>query len=346
MSSETLDQQPVEYDPVHLLLVADSKAGKSVYAGQAVLDGFDMVYFDGDNGISALRYIIGNDIEAQKRVHYFRVNRLSTFLKGFLRSTTARPFRWIKDLNIEWSKVALGVEDDMVVWEFDQSKLPPQWIVDTDSWTSVASDALGIGDASQAAVLLEGVNQGVYGEANANCTYIVNLLQKVPYHVIVQAHGTRYEVYDKPIGVSGVIKQNQMTLREVKDVPVSCSRPHGETMVSRFNHIGWLYVNNFGRTDIDFERRPNRVGGGPPNRKEDVAKLPFSKLVTGGVPARVEAEEGWFVKRTHKELVELMGGPSALMAKPAAPAASATPAAPAKPILPPAGSNLLAGLKK
>jgi hypothetical protein len=225
-------------------------------------------------------------------------------------------------------------------------------LLNIDSWTALSADALGIGDATQSAELLDGTNQGIYGEAFSNCQYICNLLQKVPYHTYVQAHGTRFEVWDKPAGAGGgqKIQQKDMKLRETKDVPVSCSRPHGESMVSRFNHIGWFYVNHMGLTEIDFTRRPDRVGGGPPNIRTTVDKLPFWKLI-GSVPEPVSAD-GFVRYSTHGELMEehhkmlearKVGGaakpattPTSAAPAPAKPATPATPAA----TLPPAGSQL------
>lgn len=295
----TLDDTLGMDDPVHLLAIADSKAGKSVYAAQAVLDGFQMIYLDSDNGVSALRYVLRDNPAARKRVFYLPLARPQTFLTNFLRSTAARPMMWMPDRNQLWSKMLPGVADDERVWKFAASEIPRTWVLNIDSWTSTSSDALGIGAADQKAELLNGTDQGIYGEAGSNLTYICNMLQKVPYHVIVQAHGTKYEVYDKPPGSTGVVKQKDLILRETKEVPVSSSRAHGETMVSRFNHIGWLYVNHLGETEIDFTRRPGRVGGGPPNRKAKVQELPFSKLV-GGIPEPVDCDT-WWIEGTHGE---------------------------------------------
>lgn len=295
----TLDEVPAGKDPVHLLAIGDSKVGKSVYAAQAAIDGFNVVYIDADNGLSALRYMLEKHPEAKKRVHYFPTTRPVDFVKGFLRSTEKAPFRWNPKLNKVWGKLASNTEPDDSIWEFDVTKLPASWLLVIDSWTALASDALGIGAADQAAALLDGTNQAIYGEANSNLTYIVNILQKIPCHTLVQAHGTRYEVYDKPTGVlGGAMKQKDMILRETKDVPFSSSRPHGETMVSRFNHIGWLYIEGVG-TVIDFTRKANRVGGGPPNRKANVNELTFTKLV-GAVPPHEEAV-GFYRIGTHAE---------------------------------------------
>lgn len=297
--ARTMDEIPAVSDPVHLLGIADSKAGKSVYAAQAAIDGFTVIYIDADNGISAFRYATRSTPDAMKRVFYIPTSRPAVFLTNFLRSSATRPMLWLPQKNQLYSKLLSGLDDNEPVWIFDVTAVPREWLISIDSWSSVASDALGIGSAEQSAKLLEGTDQSIYGDANSHLTYICNLLQKIPCHVYVQAHGTKYEVYDKPVGATGVIRQNQMILRETKEVPVSSSRPHGEVMVSRFNHIGWFYVTQTGETEIDFTRKPGRVGGGPPNTKKKVQDLSFTKLV-GGVPP-VVTNDNWWIETTHGE---------------------------------------------
>jgi hypothetical protein len=303
----TLDQIPKGNDPIHLLAIADSKVGKSVYVAQAAIDGFNVVYVDSDNGVSAARWAIeeAKKPEALKRIHYFPTTRPVEFMKGLLRSSTRNPHMWVKDKDRLWGKLATGVDPDDTVWVMDITKLPRSWILAQDSWTSMAGDALGIGSAIQDADLLdeEANKQGIYGDANANLMYICNMIQKLPAHVIVQAHGTRFEVYDKPLNVTVAdAKQKMFKLKETMDVPVSSSRPHGKEMASRFNHIGWMYVNMLGETEIDFTRKPDRVGGGPPNTRSKVKDLPFWKLV-GAIPESVEAP-GFYYETTHGALLE------------------------------------------
>lgn len=301
----TLDELPASEDPVHLLLIADTKAGKSTYAAQAALAGFTMVYFDSDNGKSALMNTLQKDIEAMRRVHYFNIENPKEFWYHFLRSTTKASLRWNSRTHSVWGPTSMLSQPDDKIWTFDITKIPASWILNLDSWTSLASDALDIGTASAKAELLNGVNQSIYGEANSWVTYIANVLQKIPQHLIVQAHGTKYEIYEKPVNVkAGEAKQKEMILRDTVDVPVSSSRPHGYSMGSRFNHIGWLYVDALGNTEIDFTRKTNRVGGGPPNKKAPSHSLGFDKLV-GKVPAKVDQSEyaGWHVESTHAELL-------------------------------------------
>lgn len=299
-----IDDLPQGSDPVHLLIIGDSKTGKSTYTADAILAGFNVIYFDSDNGLSALRYKLGNDVEAKKRLHYFPIPRNpDDFLRLFLKSANGTPFRWVPSLGIQWGPLLIGITPETEVWEFDSSKVPAGWILAQDSWSSVASAALGIASPEDEAKLLEGTDQSIYGEANSNLTYICNMLQKVPYHCIVQAHGTRLEVYEKPKNlVAGQAKQKDMILRETKDVPWSSSRPHGEVMASRFNHIGWLSVNGGGGTDIDFMRKDNRIGGGPPNKKGTTDSISM-KVLTKGVGDQTDPHNGaWWKKTTHGEL--------------------------------------------
>lgn len=344
----TLDEVVEKPEPVHLLLIADTKAGKSTYTALAAKAGFTLVYFDHDNGVSALRNTLRGDQEAMRRVNYFYIENPKLFWYQFLRSTTKNPLIWNSRTQRQWGPATIDVQPDDELWMFDVTKIPASWVLCLDSWTAFAADALDIGSASAKAELLEGTNQGIYGEANGFATYVVNVLQKISCHVLVQAHGTRYEIYEKPKNkTSQEAKQKDMILLETVEVPKSTSRPHGQDMASRFNHIGWLDVDHVGTTHIDFTRRPNRVGGGPPNKRAPVSQLGFEKLV-GKVPAPEEGE-GWFRKTTHAELLAEREAAKA-QAKPATPslpAAGTTIAAPAATqAVKPAAISLASMMKK
>lgn len=306
----SIDDIPVVESAVHLLAVADSKMGKSVYTAQAAVDGMQLAYFDNDNGLSAIRYLIdqqpeGKRAEIKANLEYYPVLHPSTFYMNLLRSNAIAPFNWVPRIGKGWGKLLVDIRPDDVVWCFDVTKFPKTWIMGIDGWTSTAADALGIGAADQKATLLEGTDQSIYGDANARLTYIVNLLQRAPFHVILQAHGTFYERYEKPKGSTGIVQQKSLVLQETLEVPISSSRPHGKEMANRFNHIGWMSVDGVGETTIDFTRKLGRIGGGPPNKIALARNLPFSKLVSR-IPERVEAP-GWFHQTTHEELVGATG---------------------------------------
>lgn len=308
----TLDETQEESGPVHLLLVAGTKVGKSTYAAEAAIDGFNMIYLDADNGLSALRRAIMGvkDESARKaalqRVHYMRTTHPQLFTKLLLRSTDKRPLLWVPSLNRAWSASIQGVEDDTEVWYINAKAIPPDYIFVVDSWTALTQDALEQFRPEQAAPLLEGTDQRIYGEAKSIADFISNMIQAAPFHVIVQAHPTRYEIYDKPKNTLGRdMKQAAMTLIETIEVPISTSRPGGLELGKRFNHIGWLEVNPTGTVDIDFTRKVSRVSGGPPNARKRTTELTFRELVTlsGGALPKPDPDPQWFKLTTHGELL-------------------------------------------
>lgn len=310
----TLDQVSADSGPVHLLLIASTKMGKSTYVAEAAISGFNVAYFDSDNGLSALRYRLSllppdEMLAAQKRVNYLPTDNPHLLWKGVLQSTALRPFFWVPDANRIWNP-KLNLEPDITVWRFDVTAAPANMIFAYDSWTSISNDALKMFRPGQSAPLLDGVDQSIYGEAKAVCGYVCNMLQSLPNHVIVLAHATRYEIYEKPKNMKAQdIKQKDMTLMETWEVPVSSSRIAGYEMGSRFNHIGWLDLNGLGAPTIDFTRKAYRVGGGPPNKVAKTTDLPFAKLVSdsnGPMPTPDIPVGDWHIELPHSEMVKLL----------------------------------------
>lgn len=311
---QTLDQTSDESSPVHLLLIGDTKVGKSTYAAQAALDGFELLYVDMDNGLTALQHafrVAGKaGEEAAKRVHYVNPHNGIPFMHCLLSSTENRPGLWLPDEHKIYrakKMASLTKEvDSRTLWVMDFTKFPANGILVEDSWSSLAAEALGLREKNSVSALLDGTSdQSLYGEARARLDYTINLLQQAHCHVIVQAHPTKYEIYGKATGMSGAEagKQKNMTLLEVIDSPISSSRGHGKEMGSRFNHIGWLGLSNLGAVEIDFTRKINRVGGGPPNRKDKVDKLSMLSIVSesgAAMPTKMSAPESvdWFYTTT------------------------------------------------
>lgn len=307
-----LDTVEDEQGVVHLLLIADSKMGKSTYAAEAAIAGFHLIYLDSDNGLSALNAAINkekNALEIKQRVDYFRITHPKLFLQLFLRSTAKRPLFWCPAKNKAVNAKSPDMAPEEPIWVFNASAIPASSVLVIDSWTSLSQDALQQLRSDQSAPLLEGTDQGIYGEAKASVDYFANILQSVPYHVIVQAHPTRYEVYEKPANTSGAdMKQKDMKLVDTYEVPVSTSRVAGLDMGKRFNHIAWLNITPTGTVEIDFTRKPRRVGGGPPNKKARTSELNFLEVVkisNGPLPYSVpfnESELPWFQEITFKDM--------------------------------------------
>lgn len=308
-----LDQVDPGDAVVHLLLIADSKAGKSTYAAEAAIAGFHLIYLDSDNGLSALLATINkekNAEEIKRRVDYFKITHPRMFLQLFLRSSPTKPLFWAPNKNKAVNVKSPDMDDSEPIWVFNAKAIPASSVLVLDSWTSLSQDALQQLRAEQSAPLLEGTDQQVYGEAKAAVDYFANIMQSLPYHLIVQAHPTRYEVYEKPANTTGAdLKQRDMKLIDTYEIPVSTSRVSGLDMGKRFNHIGWLNVTPTGTVEIDFTRKPKRVGGGPPNRKARTNELNFLEVVklSGGplpysVPFVEEPNLPWFKEVTFGDL--------------------------------------------
>lgn len=299
----TFDEIPEEMNPVHLLLIAPTKYGKSTYAARAALDGFRLIYIDSDNGASALAYQLNNNDggeEAKKRVHYFRTSNPTKLLGDIL---GAGIVRWNVTKSIPFvSTNAANSPTDTVV-EIKPAKIPPQIVLVVDSWTSVAWDAMELGATANAAELenLGAKMEAVYGTASAKLNVIAAVIQGVKFHVIVQAHNTVYERYVKPIGSDGSAKRRDMILADTTEIPLSSSRPHGLQMGKYFNYIGWIGLKQTGETTLDFTRRTDRVGGGPPNKVDLINNLSMKNLVGKAVDP---GTDGWITTYTVQEFLD------------------------------------------
>lgn len=291
-----LSEVPKEYDPTHLLLIGDTKMGKSTYAAQCARDGFHLLYVDSDNGISALRNALGTDEAAMKRIQYIRTNSPCDFLTEFFDSPV---FRWNLTQDKKFSSGLAKPTDEMV--EIIPSRMPRGIILVNDSWTSTALDAMEIG-AENKKVELEAMgekSQNVYGDAGMRLTLLLTVIQHSKFNCIVLAHGTFYERMEKPTGVIGEVKQKDMILKEVLKVPLSSSRVHGYNMGKHFTDIGWLDLNRMNERQLDFTVEFQRIGGGRPNKKGPIGQMSFKNLF--GEPLEMQFSEDWIRHMTTEQ---------------------------------------------
>lgn len=286
----TLDQIPETEDPTHLLLVGDTKVGKSWYVTQCVKDGYLVIYVDSDNGISALRRALTK--EQQKNVIYLGTEKPARLVKNLL---TDSVFRWNITADKEMQS-GLDKPDDKVVI-MTPVNIPKGVILCVDSWSSVSLNAMGVSATANKTTLENMSNEGgkmqdVYGDAGMEATLICAVIQHCPFHVIVLAHGTIYERYEKPAGVINP-KQRDMILKETLKIPLSTSRPNGWTMGKYFTDIGWLEIDVQERRMLDYKARHGRVGGGTVNKLDTVENLAFSKTFAPPPDPRPELDPEW-----------------------------------------------------
>lgn len=299
---ETMDDLPQEANPTHLLLIADTKMGKSTYAAQCAIDGFHLLYIDSDNGVSALDHALKDNVEARRRVVTIRTEKPATFLTELM---TRGIFRWNRTQDKVFSSGMAADSDKMV--EIVPALIPPGVIVVDDSWTSTALEAMEAGANSNSTDLLRMASdnraQQVYGEAGTRLTVICAIIQKSKFNSIVLAHPCTYEKYEKPKGRQGDTKQKDMILVDTVTVPLSSSKPHGESMGKYFTDIGWIELTRANQRILNFELEYKRIGGGRPNKKGPISEMSFKSLFGDPIPG-TEFSENWIRMMTAGEWKE------------------------------------------
>lgn len=272
-----LDNVLEEEVPTHLLICGDTKTGKSDYAAHAYLDGYHGIYIDGDNGGPTLMKILPKGSDARKRVIYIRTTRPYAFLRNFTDSFLSR---WNLTKDEVFAKSSS--EPDDVIIELRRNKIPPGFLLTADSWTAIILQAMK-NAARVGNIDVESPDadmRKVYRGSGSGLTNMLEVLQKAPYNIIVQAHGGRYEIKERPKGnVRESSKESEMMIKETITVPVSSSNPHGHSMGKFFNEIGWLETNRAGAQILSFKRLYDRVGGGRYNGEGNPrVEFSFSRL--------------------------------------------------------------------
>lgn len=291
----------------HVLVIGQTKSGKTDWVAQAVLDGWQVMYVDNDNGKSTLlAQLAGNDA-ALERVHYFKPDNMSDFVKMFFTSVVIRYGETSHKL-VQSGTVA----DDEMVMEVRPALMPLNVILVIDSWTAMANSLIHELAAAKSIDLTEADRLGreIYGPTGFQATEIGYQIQQAPFHVIVQAHPGWYERKEKPstLGAARNIDEKDMIIRETTAIPLSTSMPHGFTMGKFFNFIGWMLIAGTDRRELDFRIKKDTISGGnfPAGAKlngDPRTEFRFSKLF--GKPPVIEAgAKPWLVRMTGAEFKE------------------------------------------
>lgn len=296
------------------------------------MDGWHMIYVDSDNGLSALRRAFGdNAAKFMERVHYFGTEQAATFLEGM---TERAIFRWNETQDKEYSSVEAKPGDRIA--EIKPGRIPRNMILAIDSWSAVALSAMMIGAENKKTELErmaeENKSQAVYGDAGIRLTKLLAVIQHAPFHVIVQAHPIVYEKLEKPINkLLKEVKQSEMMIRDTIEIPLSSSRPHGNSMGKFFNEIGWIELNNMHERVVDFTQYKHRISGGTLNAKGTIGEMSWNRTFGKGKPPLDYPEDStWIRYLSHEEF--LAERPANAQQKPAG-APAVVPAKPVNPMM-------------
>lgn len=308
----TLDDQNEDYkkalaSATHMLGIGQSKAGKTDFAVQAAVDGFELLYVDKDNGMATIKDEVAKLPAAirqsvLKRIHYFSPKNMPEFIEGVLTNAVVR-------YNISLQEIydRARAKPGHRISEFYPSRIPANTILCIDSWTTLTFSIVQAKAEANGIDLLDvdKYSREIYGGTGFKATQIAQLLQFAPFHVYVQAHPGNYERKEKPPGVVKEVKENDMIIKETVAVPLSTSLPHGYTIGKYFNQIGWFEINRFDKFVLDFTQRSGRISGGTVAKKlgDPRTELRFSQVF--GKPTPPEEIKEWEKEYEFEEFVKL-----------------------------------------
>lgn len=285
-------QAPTGLSFVKLLLLGDTKAGKTHYAMQAAKAGFNVLYLDGDVGIQTL---MGLDEESRKRIFYMPIQDRtaengsyeSTMAKFFVEFTTSGVVTWNDTKGEIFDKSRYDQPDGPeagagdVIWQIRPTRIGADTVLIMDSWSTLIASLIywKADDLSIDLMEIEKHNREMYTGAGHKATQFLTLLKGFRCHVIVIGHPREYQKRSPPPGSKGQVAEKDMKLDWVKMVPISTSNPHALTMGKSFSDIAWIDVSAMGKRTIDFKPSNDRVIGGHFDQKGPVEELTFAKLV-------------------------------------------------------------------
>lgn len=345
-----LTDMPDELDPLKLLLIGNTKAGKTDYLLRAAEYGFNVLYIDGDIGARTMRAMLKSgrlSPAAASRIVYLSVadyvndrgQYVSFMADFFVQFCTSGKFVWNDSLQRPFKSSEYRQDEGHIVWEIYPSRLKTDTLMIVDSWTTLVTSVLNWKADSLGEDLgeIEKVSREMYAGSGHKLTHFLQLLKATRCHLGVIAHAREYVKLEKPKGKIGSIQEKDMKIEWSMMVPVSSSNPHAMTMGKNFTDIGWIDVDGIGKRIIDFQPNGNRVIGGQLTQKGNVDEINFLKLIelSGGSAPRNSSVDSWLTRHAPGEYA--LPAAKTLGAKVST---SASPAA-----IPIKAGNVLAGLK-
>lgn len=338
------DYQSMVARAIHAMIIGQTKSGKSDWVAQAVLDGYECLYIDNDNGLATLMEQLGGNEEAMQRVHY--VNPLD-FVDFVTYLCTATVFKYNERTRAQLTIQNLKPDDKILEMRAMRMGAHPAMLVSIDSWSTLTFAALKRAAKKNGVTLtsIDKYGREIYGPSGFEMTQIAQMLQLAPFNFIVQAHPAIYEIKEKPPNQEArAITEKDMIIRETWEVPQSTSGPHGFSIGRFFNQIGWLELDRFDKFKLSFKQKNRRIGGGTPGGIDDPrGPYRFAKLFGKGItlPSPMNPDAPWIRYLTGEEYLAEQAA-----AKASAPAATTKPAASPNPQLATTGTlPKLGGIK-
>ena len=340
-----------------LLLLGDSKAGKTHWIMQAAEAGFNVLYLDADVARQTLAKL---SPAAKGRVAYLGVGdyvddkgvyqyRFADFFKEFC---TTGIFTWNDTKGAVFDRRTYDGTPDTgdVVWQIRPAQMDHRDLIVFDSWTAYAqsiaawkAETLGVDLAE-----VEKVSREIYSGIANKATQTLVMIQRSRCHFAVIGHPDEYRKTRVPPGKIGNVKETDMIVEWTKMVPKSTSKPHSLTMAKFFSDVAWLDVGVTGKRTIDFKAASDRIIGGHFDDKVSADERGFTDLVKkigGSLPAGDSNMSRWLTRYGPGEFQPAGSKPAPVLGKPAQPSPADAPAIDSVVPTPAKGLGGLTGLK-
>jgi hypothetical protein len=286
---------------VKLLIVGNGKIGKSHYAGMAAKEGFNILYLDGDVGSATLTQL---PIEVQRNIYLLSIGdtnrqgmRDTRFADTVREFTNLVKFRW----NDTHGRLASRNDQDGEIWEIRPGNMGPDTILVLDSWTGYI-ESLMLKCAREINVDIQTANTAqmrpVYQMAGLRATAMLQMIRAAQCHVICIAHTDEYQHKVPPEGKKvSEVREADLEIAYIMMIPKSTSKPHGLQLPKYFTDVAWMELSPSGKERrLDFQPKPDRVGGGHFAGVKNVDEYSFANLVKqlgGTVPGKAAPIDSW-----------------------------------------------------
>lgn len=263
---------PAESKLIKMLLIGPAMVGKSHYAMQAALGGFNIFYLDGD---VAGRALAGQPNAIKERIFYMDARDTmdegvyTARFNSLFDTLTTTPVLYWNDSKQKSVRVAPPEEDD-AVWAIRLSRLGPRDVLVIDSLTSLSNSVMrAIGEAAGVDLTdIERAERGIYASARNRMSGFMTMIRAARCHVILIAHADEWEKRRRNPGkVKEMSKEDNMIVVGTRSVPMTVSKPFGAAIAKDFTDCGWMTITSMGKREIDFTPQADREGGGALNIK-------------------------------------------------------------------------------
>jgi len=288
--------------PTHLLLIGQTKSGKTKFTAEAAKAGATILFLDADHGYATLKRSLSDNVDAAKRVHYLKLHKPLAFMQELIRKET---LYYVPRYGTLYSN-SLQLNDNDDIIRLATTKIPKEVIMVIDSWTGIAMDTIEqvANELSVNALTAKGnAMRPVYANAGRITTNILKALQYAPWNVIVLAHPELYEQRKRPKG-RGVVREEDMEIVRTVHIPLSVSKPHGYTIGKFFTDIGVLSVDRLGKSVLSYKRDSEIIAGGTLDIKGN-AEEELSYVNTFGITPVNKESNSWIKTMKISEYKEL-----------------------------------------